>query len=190
MLIYFFIPSSSSSNASLLKDTKILAFGDSLTYGVGAKSGYSYPKQLSKLLHVEVINSAIPGEVSADGLKRLKGVLDKTNPDILLLCHGGNDILRKYNLKITKNNIKNMIKLAQNRNIRVILIGVPKWNGFLGIGTAEIYDELASEMDIDYEGEVLEKIENDASLKSDRVHPNTKGYKIMAKAIKEVVLAH
>lgn len=187
-ILLFFIISTDKKTNQLPQNTKILAFGDSLTYGIGAKKGFGYPEQLSRLLHVEVLNSGIAGEVSIDGLKRLKRLLTTANPDILILCHGGNDILRKHDLKITKNNIKSMINIARDKGIRVVLIGVPKWNGFLGIGTAKIYDELADEMDVDYEGEILEEIENDVSLKSDRVHPNQKGYKKMAEAIKKVIL--
>lgn len=187
-IIGFFIFNQKDENTKLPENTKILAFGDSITYGIGAKKGFSYPEQLAKLLNVEVVSSGIPGEVSKDGLKRLEKTLHVVKPDILILCHGGNDILRKYDLQITKKNLKSMIQMAKDKNIRVILIGVPKWNGFLGIETASIYDELASEMDIEYDGEILEDIENDVSLKSDRVHPNEKGYKKMAEVIKDIIL--
>lgn len=186
---YFFTNTKTTKTPIILeKNTKILAFGDSLTYGVGADKGESYPEVLSKLLNISVISSGVPGEVSQDGLARLPKVLEKIEPNILILCHGGNDILRKYNLIQTKENLKQMITQAQEKNIKVILVGVPNWSGILGIKTAKIYDELASELDIDFEGDVLEDIINDINLKADRVHPNKQGYEKMAQAIKKVIL--
>ena len=183
----FFKTSSDFENfQSLPKDTKILAFGDSLTYGTGATKGKSYPEQLSIILNVNIIKEGIPGEVSENGLKRLPKLLDKYKPHILLLCHGGNDILRRKNLDNTKKNIKQMITLAQSKGIKVILIGVPAWEGVF-ISTAKMYNELAQEMNIAYEGKSMETIINDGSLKSDNIHPNDKGYTLMAKSIANVI---
>lgn len=188
LVVGFHFLTDTKTPITLEPDTKILAFGDSLTYGIGADKNESYPKILSTLLGVSVISSGIPGEVSQDGLARLPSVLEKTDPNILILCHGGNDILKKYSQSLTKQNLKTMIKMAQMKNIRVILVGVPMWSGFLGIKTAKIYDELASELDIDFEGDVLEDIINDINLKADRVHPNNLGYAKMAQAIAKVIL--
>lgn len=188
LAVSIYIFSHKKDPINLPNNTKILAFGDSLTYGIGADKGMSYPAQLSKLLNLDIVSSGVPGEVSEDGLKRLEKIIDDINPDILILCHGGNDILRRYDLKITKQNLKAMIQMAKDRYIRVILIGVPRWNGFLGVKTAKFYDKLAKELSVEYEGEILETIENDRSLKSDQVHPNTKGYTKLAKAIKKVIL--
>ena len=76
-------------------DAVILTFGDSLTRGKGAKEDESYPVILEKLTGRKVINSGISGELSEEGLKRFPGVIEKHSPDIIILCHGGNDILQK-----------------------------------------------------------------------------------------------
>lgn len=172
----------------LPKDTTILAFGDSLTYGTGASSASkSYPAVLQKMLGVKVINEGIAGEISENGLKRLEKILQKSDPDILILCHGGNDILRRYDLKKMRQNIESMVTLAQQKNIKVILIAVPKLNGIF-ISSASMYEKIAKKMNIKLENDVLEDIINDVNLKSDQVHPNDKGYEKMAKAIKKVIL--
>ncbi|MGB5444185.1 MAG: GDSL-type esterase/lipase family protein, partial [Psychromonas sp.] len=103
----------------LIQTRSILAFGDSLTFGYGATTEQSYPAQLSSLINVPVINAGISGELSEQGLKRLESLLELHNPQLLLLCHGGNDILKKRDLNVMADNLKEMIKLAQHREIPV-----------------------------------------------------------------------
>ena len=166
----------------LAENTVILAFGDSLTYGSGAKENQSYPAVLSKLTGRNVINAGIPGEVSAQGLERLPALLDRYRPELLLLCHGGNDLLRRISSTITRANIESMIDAALQRNIPVLLIGVPK-PGLIFLDSAKIYSEIAEKYNLVYEGEVLPDVESDSDLKSDQIHPNADGYQRIAAAI-------
>ena len=166
----------------LAKNTVILAFGDSLTYGTGANENQSYPAVLSKLTGRTVINAGIPGEVSAQGRERLPALLDRHRPELLLLCHGGNDLLRRINAAITRSNIESMIEAATQRNIPVLLIGVPK-PGLMFLDTAEIYSEIAEKYKLVYEGDILPDVESDSALKSDQIHPNADGYQRIAAAI-------
>jgi len=78
----------------LTPDAAILAFGDSLTYGSGADRGESYPAVLSRLSGLEVINAGVPGEVTSQGVMRLPDLLDEHLPQLLFLCHGGNDLIQ------------------------------------------------------------------------------------------------
>ena len=77
----------------LSQDAVILAFGDSLTFGTGAAPEQSYPSLLAEMTNLKVINAGVPGEVSSDGKKRLAKLLEETQPDLVVLCHGGNDLV-------------------------------------------------------------------------------------------------
>lgn len=165
----------------LADDATILAFGDSLTFGTGANKNESYPAILENTIHRKVINAGVPGELSLQGLKRLPKVLDKYNPALLILCHGGNDILRKEDLAEAESNIRAMIALARNKNIPVVLLGVPKFGLFLN--TAQLYTNIAENTDVIYIPNLISEILSDASMKSDPVHPNRKGYSEMASAL-------
>ena len=166
----------------LAEDAVILAFGDSLTYGTGAKREESYPAILEKLSGRKVINTGIPGEISRDGLKRLPMLLDKHKPQMLILIHGGNDILRSLPRQKTADNLKKMIAAAKQRNINVIMLGVPTF-GLLSLDSAEIYQEVATAEKVPINLDTLPDILSSKDLKADAVHPNAKGYQVMAEAI-------
>ncbi len=164
----------------LPQDAVVLAFGDSLTYGYGAVES-AYPLQLERLIGRRVVNAGIPGEVSSTGLKRLPGILEQYHPALVILCHGGNDILRRSSKEKLRSNLTAMIELSRQHGAEVLLVGVPGF-GLLGAATLPLYGEVASAEHVLYEGDVLEKIESEASLKSDQIHPNAAGYGLMAEA--------
>ena len=166
-------------------DAVILAFGDSLTRGKGANDGESYPAVLQSLSGRTVVNAGISGEISENGLRRLPGLLETHEPDLLVLCHGGNDILRKKGMEKMAGNVKRMIQLAQQRNIPVVLLGVPNFGLFLS--SAPVYEEVADETGVVFIEDLVSDILNDNTLKSDTVHPNKHGYQKMAEEIYAVL---
>ena len=170
----------------LAENAVILAFGDSITHGNGAQENKSYPAVLSRLTGHPVINAGVPGEVSAQGRERLPALLDRQRPDLLILCHGGNDFLRRINVDITRSNIEAMIEAAAQRNIPVILIGVPNL-GLFFLDSAEFYSEIADKYKLAYEGDILPDVESDTALKSDQIHPNAAGYQRIAEAIDKLM---
>ena len=171
--------------APLAADAVMLAFGDSLTYGTGAEEAESYPAQLARLSGRRVVREGIPGELSAAGLARLPGALDEHRPKLLLLCHGGNDFLRRLPKQQAAENVRAMIRMAKTRGIDVLLIGTPE-PGFT-LTPPDFYGQIAKEFGVPYEGDALGKILKDASLKSDQVHPNANGYRVLAERIFEVL---
>lgn len=171
---------------SLNDEAVILTFGDSLTYGTGSSRDYAYPAVLEQLIkprlnHIKVINAGIPGEISRKGLMRLPALIKKHQPDLIILCHGANDILRKLNLSNTQNNIQQMINLATQQDISVVLIGVPEFG--LLLKPSPIYQKLADDNMLAIENDILGDILSNASLKADYVHPNRKGYQLLAETI-------
>ena len=166
----------------------ILAFGDSLTAGMGVSQTNSYPAILAELSNRHVVNAGISGEVTANGLIRLTELLDESNPSLLILLEGGNDILRNHNLSKTKQNLAAMIRMAKGRNIPVLLIGVPKRNLFSK--SAAFYKELAEEHQLIYMNELISTLLKSPGYKSDQIHFNEKGYRTMAEKIHQVLKDH
>lgn len=159
----------------------VVAFGDSLTYGTGAAEHESYPAVLSQLIGREVVRAGVPGEVTAQGLRRLPEVVDEYRPRLIIVCLGGNDMLRRVNLAEIKSNLRSIIKEIKDRGIAVVLIGVPQ--PALLSSAPEFYAELAKEFSIPYEGEILTTVLYAADMKADPIHPNAKGYRRMAEAV-------
>lgn len=170
----------------LPENAVILAFGDSLTYGTGAADGYDYPSVLSELIAREVINEGYPGEISKKGAERLPPLLDRYRPDLLILIHGGNDMIRKIPADETTEHLNAMITAAQQRNIGVVLLGVPKPALFL-LSSAEFYQSVAQQWEIPSDLSTLPELLSQNEFKSDPVHLNPAGYRILAENIKKLL---
>jgi len=166
----------------LTKNDRILAFGDSLTYGYGANDSQSYPVLLSRLSGLKVINAGVNGDTSEDGLRRLPARLEDPSVKLMVLCFGGNDILQKRSMAQLKKNLADMIQMAKAKQIDVLLVSVPNITLF-GLSALDLYEELAEEENVPLLTGLLSDILSQPSLKNDQIHPNAKGYKVMAEKI-------
>jgi len=167
--------------APLAPDAVVLAFGDSLTHGTGATEAQSYPAQLEQLIARRVVRAGVPGEVSAAALARLPAVLEATAPKLLILCIGGNDFLRNLSTSAAAQNVRAMVRLARERGVDVVLIGTPE-KGIL-LTPPVFYGEIAEAFGIPYEGKVIGQVLRDSALKSDPIHPNAQGYRLIAERV-------
>ncbi|WP_428036213.1 GDSL-type esterase/lipase family protein [Amphritea sp.] len=166
----------------------ILAFGDSLTQGVGSRDNGDYPAQLQQLTGRKVINAGVSGELSAEGLQRLPALLDQHQPALLILLEGGNDILQNRNKAQLKQNLAQMIEAAQQRQIDIVFIGVPEKALFSN--SAPLYQELAEQYQLVFEPAVIAELLRDAQYKSDPVHFNNRGYTELAVRIESLLKEH
>jgi len=159
----------------------IVCFGDSLTEGVGAGTGEDYPSILARGLPYPVINAGRRGDTSADGLSRLEQDVLGQNPRLVIVLFGGNDFLRKVPLSETRRNLEELVRRIQEAGAMVVLVGMR-----LGLFTDEygpVYEEIARKHGALLVPEILKGILSDPKLKSDSIHPNSAGYRIMAERI-------
>lgn len=166
------------------KGKNIIAYGDSLTAGVGASKGKDYVSLLQSKAGVPVINAGKSGDTTESALMRINEVLNK-NPRIVIIFIGGNDYLRKLPIEETFSNIEEMIKKIQEKGSAVVLVGVP--GGILGDPYQARFEGLAEKYKTAYVPQFLKSIITKQDLMSDSIHPNNKGYAIVAENIYEVL---
>ena len=165
----------------LPSDAIVLAFGDSLTFGTSASEDESYPAQLERIIGRRVVRAGVPGEVSAQALARLPAALDEHAPHLLLLCIGGNDFLRRLGNQQAERNVREMVRLAKSRGVAVMLIATPE-PGFTVTAPA-FYSTIAREFRLPYEEGIIGQVLRDSSLKADPIHPNARGYRLIAERV-------
>jgi lysophospholipase L1-like esterase len=185
LLACFLCAACGSNDPVLLSGENIICFGDSLTYGTGAARDKSYPAQLSEIIGHPVINAGIPGNTTADGLKRLESdVLDRS-PRMVLITLGGNDMKNGIDKKTAFKNLRKIVVAIQEKDALVVIGGVKLL--FWDRGYEEEYEKLAEETGVILIPNVLKGLIGHDDLMSDAIHPNAAGYKIMAERFHKAI---
>lgn len=104
----------------------ILILGDSISAAYNMEISQSWPSLLQDRLQqdgyaYEVFNSSISGETTQGGFTRLPALLEKHQPEIVVIELGGNDGLRGLPIEVTQQNLSSMIEHSQQAGARVIL---------------------------------------------------------------------
>jgi acyl-CoA thioesterase I len=156
----------------------IICFGDSLTKGKGVEPNQSYPAELAKMTNFQVINAGINGDVSPEAVKRVASdVLDR-EPLLVIIEFGGNDYLNKIPMEETIKNVEEMIKLIQAKGAMVAIVDISNVL-FMQEYRQELL-RLSKKYRAIFIPRIMEDIVTNEQLKSDAIHPNARGYKIIA----------
>ena len=163
----------------------IICFGDSITSGVGAEGDRNYPYFLSQLIGRKVINAGKSGDTTYEALKRLERDVLSYNPYLVIVELGGNDFLRRIPTEITLKNIEEIITRIQEKGAIVALVDV-SWGPIMS-GYRKEFKKLARKKGAIFIPSLIRGILNDPSLKYDWIHPNSRGYKIIAYRIYKAI---
>jgi acyl-CoA thioesterase-1 len=174
---------------------RIVAFGDSLTAGLGVAAEEAYPAQLQRRLESEgfryrVINAGVSGDTTAGGLRRVDWVL-KSHPDIVILELGANDGLRGLKLQETQHNLERIIQRCRDASVTVVLAGMklpPNYGVEYTKGFESIYPALAKQFGLTLIPFFLDGVAGSASLNQvDGIHPTKEGYRVIVGKISETI---
>ena len=174
---------------------RIVAFGDSLTAGLGVAAEEAYPARLQRRLDEQglrfrVINAGVSGDTTAGGLRRVDWVL-KSRPNLVILELGANDGLRGLNLQETKANLERIVQRCLEASVTVVLAGMklpPNYGTDYTKGFEAIYPALAKQYRLTLIPFFLDGVAGSASLnQADGIHPTSEGYRIIADKVLDAV---
>lgn len=184
LLIIFLTGCSKNYEYETLKPgNKIMAFGDSLTFGYGSEK-MNYPTYLSQITGYDVVNYGINGDTTANGLLRLEEALQKEKPQLVILSLGGNDLLQRSPLNTIKENLHKMIAIIKKNNIQVVLLAEPQprimdlvmGESIISLNDADFYEDISTENNIYNIDKVYSTLLSEKENKSDLIHLNDQGY--------------
>ena len=161
--------------------SSIIAFGDSLTAGYGATREEAYPSRLSSMIGATVINAGVSGDTTDSALARLDESVLSQNPRVVIIGLGGNDYLRGVSIADTEANLRTITRRIHDSGAMVILLGFrfPSLN----MNYEAMYERVADETGSLFIPDLLDGIMGNNALKSDAIHPNARGYQLMAERI-------
>ena len=170
---------------------RIVAFGNSLTAGLGVAPAQSYPAHLQRTLDAagyayRVVNAGVSGDTTAGGVRRVSWALNNT-PAIVILELGGNDGLRGLSLQETKANLERIIQQFQQASVTVVLAGMklpPNYGQDYTAGFEALYQALAKQYHLTLIPFFLDGVATSSTLnQSDGIHPTGEGYRLIVKKI-------
>ena len=173
----------------------IVAFGDSLTAGLGVQADESYPAQLQRRLdslgyHYRVINAGVSGDTTAGGLRRVPWILNN-KPELVILELGANDGLRGLPVDHTKSTLRQIIRRLQEAGTRVVLAGMklpPNYGQDYTASFEAMYQVLAKEHRLSLIPFFLEGVGGSSSLnQADGIHPTKAGYEVIVEQVLKVI---
>lgn len=182
------VPTTDSPKNQSLK--KILFFGDSLTAGYGLTEHQAFPALIQQKINQQqlfyrVINEGLSGETSAGGKTRIVNLIDQPI-DIFVLELGINDILRGITPVETAANLQfiiDFVKIKQPK-VKLVLLGMELPSFLTGHILTEfrmVFRHLADKNEMVFMPFLLHGVAGNRLLNlADGVHPNAKGYEIIA----------
>ncbi len=183
----FFALCVAASPASAAAGT-ILVYGDSLSaaYGIGQKDGWvsllgGRLKQSKP--DYNVVNASISGETTAGGAARIDAALGRFKPDVLVVALGGNDGLRGLPVREMKSNLDRIVRAAQSRGARVLVVGMripPNYGPKYAQAFYDAFGQVARETKSGYVPFLLEGIADKRDLfQPDQIHPTTEAQPLL-----------
>jgi acyl-CoA thioesterase-1 len=187
-VVFFNLPQPAWAADSQTEKPTVLVVGDSLSaaFGIAQKDGWVQLLQQrlsTRYYKANVVNASISGETTQGGLSRITGLLDKYQPDIVLLELGGNDGLRGLPLSLMKDNLDRIIQIILDRDIKLILVGIelpPNYGPFYTDKFHQIYEDLAEKHAIPLIPFLLKGVATKPDLmQEDGIHPRANAQRMI-----------
>ncbi|MEX3934645.1 arylesterase [Paraburkholderia phymatum] len=158
----------------------IVVLGDSISaeYGLPRDTGWvslMRRRLSSERIDYNVANASISGDTTSGGRARLPALMQRLKPAIVIVELGANDALRGVPLGTTEDNLRTIIKEAQQGHAKVLLIGMyvpPNYGLDYTQKFHGLYGELSKQLRVPLVPFLLAGIENKPDMfQSDQIHP-------------------
>jgi acyl-CoA thioesterase I len=170
---------------------RIVAFGNSLTAGLGVPPDQSYPAHLQRTLDAagyayRVVNAGVSGDTTAGGVRRVSWVLN-SKPAIVILELGANDGLRGLSLHETQANLERIVQQLQQASVTVVLAGMklpPNYGQDYTAGFEALYQTVAKQNHLTRIPFFLDGVAGSSTLnQADGIHPTGEGYRLIVERV-------
>ena len=168
---------------------KIVAVGDSITYGFPYLPNASWVHLVASELGIQIINKGINGDTTAGMLDRFRSDVLKHKPSHVIIMGGANDAFAGAEAEKVVHNIRLMAELALDHGV-MPMIGLPTPCNFLSEERLLMQYRMAMKKYavtngikiIDFYSGIVDKYTGEIKLwlDYDGIHPNEAGYKAMA----------
>src|SRR6266566_7830094 len=182
------VASLSAARLSAGEPHVIVAFGDSLTAGLGVRPEESYPSRLEARLRAagydyRVVNAGVSGDTTAGGLRRVDWAL-RAHPDIVIVALGANDGLRGQSPQAIRANLEEIVARLQASGARVLLVGMrlpPNYGAEYTKEFEAVFPAVARRAKIALMPFLLDGVAADPRLnQADGIHPTAAGQQMIA----------
>jgi len=182
------VASLSAARLSAGEPHVIVAFGDSLTAGLGVRPEESYPSRLEARLRAagydyRVVNAGVSGDTTAGGLRRVDWAL-KSRPEIVIVALGANDGLRGQDLKSVRSNLDVIVARFQKAGAHVLLAGMempPNYGARYTTDFRAIFADVARKRGATLMPFLLDGVAGNPRLNQpDGIHPTAEGYEAVS----------
>jgi len=163
------------------RGTNIIAFGDSLTAGYGVIACEDYPSRLAAITGIPIVNAGVNGDTTDSALARIDADVLTRDPRIVIIGLGGNDFLRGAPIGTTEANLRTIIHKIHAAGAMVVVLGYKFPT--LQANYETMYERVAKDEQCLLVPDLLHGIESNPQLKSDEIHPNARGYQLIAERV-------
>lgn len=172
--------------------TTILIVGDSISAGYGVETGKGWVTLLQNLLTEKkqpgtVINASVSGDTTTGALARLPELLERNQPDVVVIELGGNDGLQGHPVSIIEQNLEQMIATIRKQGSEILLLGMklpPNYGPQYTDAFAALFQDIADREKVALLPFLLDGVAgHDELMQEDGIHPATIAQPLLLKNV-------
>ena len=196
------VPAATASATAAVSgpERRIVALGDSLFAGYGLRPAEAYPVRLEAALrargiNARIVNAGVSGDTTADGLGRLDFTLGSQPraPDLVIVCLGGNDMLRALPAGESKANVNAILGKLEARRVPTLVMGMLAAPN-LGPDYAHQFNPIFPAAAKAHRAALVPfflapVIDHPELRQADHIHPTAKGVEVLVAATVDQVVA-